>query len=239
MQIFSWQMAEELAAAHMQAVGFRDARRTANGADGGIDVAAANAVAQVKHLAQPVGSPDIQRVRGAAHNIPYVLFYSSSGYTGAALEVADAAQVALFTFTPEGEVSAVNRWSSWLSAGNLRDEPQRSAAHLVDDWMKLFEETDQLLNECFAVASGAADASNGDMLLTAVLQRFVDRVTRLREMQHAEMTATRDLFERQGSREDVASAVDLITQLRDAAARYLELGRRDLDFARRGVEPPD
>ena len=45
MSYFTWQMAEELAVAHLRALGFADARRTIAGADGGIDVAASKVVA--------------------------------------------------------------------------------------------------------------------------------------------------------------------------------------------------
>lgn len=106
--VFTWEMAEELAAAHMRELGFFDARRTGPGTDGGIDVTAQGAVAQVKHLSVPVGSPDIQRFRGAAHGIEDALFYSSSGYTTAAVVAADRAKIALFQFTTANEVQPVN-----------------------------------------------------------------------------------------------------------------------------------
>lgn len=101
-------MAEELAAAHMRELGFGDARRTGAGTDRGIDVTAADAVAQVKHLSSPVGSPDIQRFRGAAHLIQNALFYSSSGYTRAAQLTADELGVALFRFDSANYVESVN-----------------------------------------------------------------------------------------------------------------------------------
>jgi len=112
-------MAEELAREHMRAIGFPDAHRTAGGADGGIDVKAELAVAQVKHLSQPVGSPDVQRLRGAAHGVPHAVFYSSSGYSAAAVAVAETSQVALFRYTTTGDVAAVNEQARSLESRTL------------------------------------------------------------------------------------------------------------------------
>ncbi|WP_375385959.1 restriction endonuclease [uncultured Microbacterium sp.] len=106
--IFSWQMAEELAAAHMRELGFTDARRTPAGADRGIDVIANDAAAQVKFLSQPVGGPDIQRLRGAAHGHRNAFFYSSSGYSRQAVALADEVGVALFEYTAANNVYAMN-----------------------------------------------------------------------------------------------------------------------------------
>lgn len=105
---FSWQMAEELAAEHMRTIGFPDARRTPAGTDGGIDVVAATAVAQVKYQAAPVGAPVVQQLRGAAHGMDHALFYSSGGFTQAARKAAAASDVALFSFTTDNEVLPEN-----------------------------------------------------------------------------------------------------------------------------------
>ncbi|WIB62124.1 restriction endonuclease (plasmid) [Curtobacterium sp. MCLR17_007] len=112
-------MAEELAREHMRAIGFSDARRTTGGADGGIDIRAGLAVAQVKHLSQPVGSPDVQRLRGAAHGVPHAVFYSSSGYSAAAIAVAETSQVALFRYATTGDVVAINEQARSLESGAL------------------------------------------------------------------------------------------------------------------------
>jgi hypothetical protein len=106
--VFSWQMAEELAAAHMRSIGYLDARRTPSGTDAGVDVVAGNAIAQVKYHAQAIGGPDIQRLRGAAFNHKDALFYSSSGYTPAAVTAAELSGVALFRYTTTNEVSPIN-----------------------------------------------------------------------------------------------------------------------------------
>lgn len=101
-------MAEQLAAAHMRELGFLDARVTRDGADGGLDVTATDAAAQVKYVSAPVGSPDVQRLRGAAHGISHVLFYSASGYSSAGLKVAAESLVALFEFDETNNVRPVN-----------------------------------------------------------------------------------------------------------------------------------
>jgi len=106
--IFTWSMAEELAVGHLRSLGFADARRTPPGADRGIDAIASSAVAQVKHHAAPVGAPDVQRLRGAAHDRQHAVFYSGSGYTSQAIQFADGAGVALFSFDRTNRVSPVN-----------------------------------------------------------------------------------------------------------------------------------
>ncbi|WP_100350487.1 restriction endonuclease [Luteimicrobium subarcticum] len=65
MVIGTWQEAEAAAAHFMrQYLGCTDATTTARGSDGGLDIRARGAVAQVKHHARPVGRPDIQRLVG-------------------------------------------------------------------------------------------------------------------------------------------------------------------------------
>jgi hypothetical protein len=115
-------MAEELAAAHMRSIGFRDARRMPDGIDGGVDVVSANAVAQVKFHAAPIGGPQIQQLRGAAHGIQVALFYSSSGYTQAAVREAARTSVALFTYTEDNSIDAANHVAWELLGENRLDE---------------------------------------------------------------------------------------------------------------------
>ena len=106
--VSSWQQAEALATWHMQKLGFDDAKMTPPGADGGLDVRATDAVAQVKHYATPIGAPVIQQLRGAAHGQGAALFYSMSGYTKAAVEYANDAAVALFAYNASGVVQPFN-----------------------------------------------------------------------------------------------------------------------------------
>jgi hypothetical protein len=128
---FSWSVAESLAAAHMRALGFPDARVTSAGADRGIDVVATDGVAQVKYLSRPVGGPDIQRLRGAAFGVEAVLFYANTGYTTAALQAANESGIALFTYDEAGTVLATNlRASALIEHAGTRVERSRLTAAL-------------------------------------------------------------------------------------------------------------
>ena len=125
--IFSWQQAEELAAAHMRSIGFLDAVRTREGADGGLDVVSGNAVAQVKHHQAKTGAPDVQRLRGAGHKYPHLIFYSSAGYTAAAIATADDCGVSLFTYTETNEVTPVNPRAEQLHSREVSMEMMTAA----------------------------------------------------------------------------------------------------------------
>jgi hypothetical protein len=99
----------------MRQIGFDDADITTAGADRGVDVVSSRAVAQVKHYAtSPVGAPAVQQLRGAAHAYEWHLFYSLSGYTKAAVQFADDASVALFTYDARATVSAANIHAEYL-----------------------------------------------------------------------------------------------------------------------------
>jgi hypothetical protein len=101
--------AELVACTWMRYWGFSDARTTSGGADGGIDVTSTDAVAQVKAHMTPVGRPDLQAFLGAAaveKKIP--LFFSLNGYTDPAIEWADRAGIALFTYDLLGQPDPCN-----------------------------------------------------------------------------------------------------------------------------------
>jgi hypothetical protein len=106
--VADWRDAEELAQWHMRGLGFADARLTSPGADGGVDVEAAEAIGQVKHYAGAVGAPEIQQARGAAHGTAHALFYALAGYTSAALAFAADAAVGLFTYNVYGDIEPAN-----------------------------------------------------------------------------------------------------------------------------------
>ena len=98
--VIDWHSAEDLAVWHLRGLGFHDARRTPSGADSGVDVVAAGAVAQVKHWAGPVGQPPLRDLFGVASaSKAMAFFYSLNGYTVAALEWAVATQMALSTYS--------------------------------------------------------------------------------------------------------------------------------------------
>ncbi|MCD9153110.1 restriction endonuclease [Aeromicrobium duanguangcaii] len=118
-EIYLWEDAEELAALHMRRVlGFRDAKRMPDGADGGIDVRSERAIAQVKFLATPVGRPDIQRLAGVFAGGERRVFYSFSGYSKQATEEAEHLKMALFSFDRKRNVEPVNKTANDLVKAN-------------------------------------------------------------------------------------------------------------------------
>lgn len=133
MKVFTWQMAEELALGHMRAIGFTDARRAAPGPDGGLDVLASGAGAQVKHLSVPAGAPLVQQLRGATHHLENALFYSRSGFTASAVRFAGEHGVALFEYDDFGDVTAANPVAAglegdsvdWLAIATMPDDQVR------------------------------------------------------------------------------------------------------------------
>lgn len=89
--------------------GFADACVTVDGPDGGIDVAAVGAVAQVRAWMTPIGLGEIQRLKGAAHDGRAAFFFSLMDYTKEARDFADRADVRLFRFCGyDGGVEASN-----------------------------------------------------------------------------------------------------------------------------------
>jgi len=125
--MLTWQDAEHLAGAAMQAMGFQRVQITPPTRDGGVDVIATGAVAQVKLLSNPVQRPDIQRLRGAAYRTQNALFFSFSGYTSGAIEYADQNAVALFNMVGSAPmaVNAVARNLLVHQAAAIRP-PRRS-----------------------------------------------------------------------------------------------------------------
>jgi hypothetical protein len=120
--LLDWQAAEAAAVRHMKTIGFLDAHITAGGADGGIDAESVDAVAQVKFYASPVGRPEIQRLKGAAHQYRLALFYSTGGYTREALSYATDADIALFAMNPYGDCESTSPLAAALVEPDLVQE---------------------------------------------------------------------------------------------------------------------
>lgn len=102
--------AEENAAARMRELGFVDARATGHGPDGGIDVRASNALAQVKWKGAQTGRPELQNLYGARglHHDKQLLFFTASGYSKDAIYYANMVGIALFTYDPTGALTSHN-----------------------------------------------------------------------------------------------------------------------------------
>lgn len=103
----TWSETEALAADHMRHLGFQHVIVTPPGRDGGLDVVALGAAAQVKDHTAPTGSPAIQALIGAAFRYPQRLFYAKA-FTASAIATADQLDVALFVVDPYGSVAPAN-----------------------------------------------------------------------------------------------------------------------------------
>jgi hypothetical protein len=127
-----WCDAENLAEEHMRSLGFTDAKRTEGGADRGIDVDAAEAVAQVKHLKKAVGVGAVRSHMGvAARDGKQAVFYSRNGYTSDAVSEALEGNVALFVYCDDRVVQPYNRTARLLARGGPlqsfeRQRPERA-----------------------------------------------------------------------------------------------------------------
>ncbi|MER6937076.1 restriction endonuclease [Nocardioides sp. NPDC127514] len=133
-QIDSWQTAEANAAEWMRFWGYGDAEVTGGGADGGVDVRARRAIAQVKWEASQVGSPAVQRLvgaRGLSHDLD-LLFFSGAGFSAKAIAYANEVGVALFKYDLVGSMTPCN-----FAAERIFDSPGHQAngspAHFVVD----------------------------------------------------------------------------------------------------------
>ncbi|MGG7570901.1 restriction endonuclease [Streptomyces sirii] len=118
----------------MHALGFTDAQVTGAGADGGVDVIARDAIAQVKYYSQPIGVGPVRELRGVADSHHHLLFYASGGYTASARQFADEKEVALFSIQELGHITPLNAAAARFSdrpaptAGRSRTRPGRGQA---------------------------------------------------------------------------------------------------------------
>lgn len=146
MKAFGWQLAEVLAATHMQSIGFSDSETTGSGTDKGLDVIADSAVAQVKAHNTPVGAPDVQRLRGASHGKKEALFYSLSGYTLQALEFAENSGVSLFTFDSSNNVEPANSRALRLIVESETSAGEQQVRSVLENHLKLLKQWIKLLD---------------------------------------------------------------------------------------------
>jgi hypothetical protein len=127
--IFSPEEAEHFVAAQMRDMGFADATVTESGPDGGIDVRARGAVAQVKWTHAKIGRPELQRLYGARgrDHSKDMLFFSESHYTPKALDYANEVGIALFLYTQDQRLFAGNKLAEDFRAGIDRVRAARAA----------------------------------------------------------------------------------------------------------------
>ncbi|TGN66912.1 restriction endonuclease [Nocardioides eburneiflavus] len=101
--------AEQYASEYMRYLGFPDAIPTPPGADGGVDVVSAEAIAQVKMEGIATGRPVVQAIAGVASlEGKKALVFSLAGYTAQALEWADLAGIACLEFGVDGSIEPAN-----------------------------------------------------------------------------------------------------------------------------------
>ena len=105
--IRTFEDAEANAALWMRHLGFPTARVTRPGADGGIDVEAAGAFAQVKARTGAASRPEVQQLIGAVGRgtTAQLFFFSFGGFTREALAFAEANGVCAYTFQLDGSVA--------------------------------------------------------------------------------------------------------------------------------------
>ncbi|WIM95199.1 restriction endonuclease [Actinoplanes oblitus] len=173
-----WRAAEMIACRHMREFGFPDAALTGGSRDNGLDVVAAEAVAQVKMQGTPVGAPVVQQLRGARPDSPYHLFYSTSGYTASALEAAGELDVCLFRIDGSGAVTAVNQDARSLEHSGL-------LAAMPDEVVSYVRGVRQRVTEAFLGTdidrARARELYSGQHLrLWGYLNRAVENVTKER-----------------------------------------------------------
>ncbi|MEU2614231.1 restriction endonuclease [Micromonospora sp. NPDC007271] len=130
-QIRTWRDAEHNAAAWMRYWGYRDARANPGGSDGGIDVCASDALAQVKYQAFAVGRPALQLLFGARGHATHkqLIFFTGSDYASTAVAYADEHNIALFVYSLDGSMAAVNASARRISTrrSHPASEPRAEA----------------------------------------------------------------------------------------------------------------
>ncbi|WP_280470633.1 restriction endonuclease [Nocardia farcinica] len=126
------QEAERNAAARMREMGFADAAVTAGGADGGVDVRASRAIAQVKWRGGMVSRPEVQKLFGARGSDygKQLLFFAASDYSQHAVAFADTEGIALFVYEPDGCLAARNRHGAALLSHSATSGRQARTATL-------------------------------------------------------------------------------------------------------------
>ncbi|MCL9759190.1 restriction endonuclease [Frankia sp. AiPa1] len=109
--IEDWSGAEIVAASWLRRLGYPDAQVTPPGTDGGVDVFAVGAVAQVKWEEKKAGIRYVQRLVGSSSLGQDLFFFSKTGYTAQALKWSQTSEhrVALFIMRPDGDLDAANR----------------------------------------------------------------------------------------------------------------------------------
>lgn len=148
--------AEKAAATWMRYWGWTDAQETGAGTDGGKDVVASDAIAQVKAHMNPIGRPDLQNLYGvSAAEGKQGLFFSLMGYTKQARDWADEVSLPLFRFDLQGIPEPLNS-AALMALEDKKTEWRDRAQDDADEQDALDEEDeDEDEDEESSLLSGA------------------------------------------------------------------------------------
>ena len=109
-EVGTWQAAETNAVDWLRWLGHPDASLTGPGSDGGVDVVASDALAQVKWIGRAVGSGPLRELFGArANGRQSLYFFANAGYSAPAHRYSDEVDIATFTYsTTTGAIAPTN-----------------------------------------------------------------------------------------------------------------------------------
>jgi len=108
-KVTSWWQAEANAAHWMKQWGYADSAVTGGGADQGVDVRSAAALAQVKHQVEAVECSDLQRIFAArSQGGQQLMIFTDASYVRSAVEYADMAAMLLFRYDLDGDLFPEN-----------------------------------------------------------------------------------------------------------------------------------
>lgn len=115
-------------------MGLEEAEVTQASGDGGIDVIAEGAVAQVKLYTSPIPVADVREFAGVAltnHRSEIPLFFASNEYSSGAADFGTQAGLALFFFDPaQGKVEPRNEAAEEIITNGLGEQMRAQKPNL-------------------------------------------------------------------------------------------------------------
>ena len=207
-----WEAAEENAADWMRRWAWPDARTTGSGRDGGIDVVAGGALAQVKFKANQTSRPDVQNLVGAAYlhpGDPVLLFFTGTSFSASAIEYAELANVALFVYDLTGSVTAQTSMADGiLRYAEERREQEDPKAQRRRKWLSDLEQSTQGDASRWERARlRLEELEEREVLLEAEAER-IRQIRRRRREQEAEAEADAERIRRRRREQDAEAEAD-------------------------------
>jgi hypothetical protein len=164
----------------MRRFGFPDAVVTPSGADGGVDVRASRAVAQVKARSTGTPRPDVQQLQGIASAEGKLgVFFSLAGYTAGAIEWAESARVALFVLESTGTARPIGALAEELMnrAVSIAVEPDETLGAFLTEAEESGSISWHLLVHLVPGDEGIADGRALAELLAATIDKPLRVIT--------------------------------------------------------------